>query len=121
MTKAQKIWDAAYPVKVGQTLKPGTEFVWLDHQDHYGWIKQISILTVEEDELLEIADTHMVRYIRTTERQTDPDDTGEAHLIVRDNGDILMYNREYSSRYGVTLTGQQAHNFAHQILEALDE
>lgn len=121
MSAAQKIWDASHPVKIGQTLKPGTEFVLTDNLDHYGWIKEISIQTVDEDELLEITDTWMVRFIRTTERQTDPDDTGEAYFIVEDNGDILVYNREHSSRYGATLTGQQARNFAHQILEALDD
>ena len=119
MTKAQKIWDAAYPVKIGQTLKPGTEFVLADNLDHYGWIKEISIQTVDEDELLEITDTWMVQFIRTTEQQTDRSDTGTLgfQLLFDDKVEIRTQLRGASRKF----TRTQARNFAHQLLEALDD
>lgn len=76
MSTAQKIWDDAHPVKIGQTLQPGTEYVQVDGRDYYGWVKEVSIHTIREDELVEITDDYAVQFIRTIERQTDRIDTG---------------------------------------------
>lgn len=118
MGTAQKIWDAAHPVKIGQTLQPGTEFVRVADRDHYGMIKEISIHTVPENGILEIVDTYMVQYIRTTERQTDRIDTGTLgfQLLFDDGIEIRTRSRGVYT----TFTRTQARNFAHQILEALD-
>lgn len=119
MTKAQKIWDAAHPVKIGQILKPGTEFVRVTDRDHYGWIKEIGIHTVEEDELLEIVGTYMERCVRTVERQTDRIDTGTLGFQLLSDDRIEIRTR--SRGVYTTFTRTQARNFAHQILEALDD
>lgn len=118
MSTAQKIWDSAHPVKIGQTLKPGTEFVRVADRDPYGWIKEIGIHTVEEGELLEITNTYMVQFIRTTERQTDRIDTGTLGFQLLSDDKIEIRTR--SRGVYTTFTRTQARNFAHQILEALD-
>lgn len=119
MITAQKIWDAAHPVKIGQTLQPGTEFVRVADRDHYGLIKEISIHTVQENGILEIMDTYMEQFIRTTKRQTDRIDTGTLgfHLQFDDKIEIRTRSRGVFT----TFTRTQARNFAHQILEALDD
>lgn len=116
MSKMQKIWAEAFPVTLGQTIPEGTEFVAADTIDG----TKVSDLTVAVAALDIEVNGHSEVFLRTLEPLPDTDDTGEAYFIVRDDGDILMYNREHSSRYGATLTGQQARNFARKLLEALD-
>lgn len=119
MNTAQKIWDASYPVKIEQILNPGTEYVRVEAQDHYGLIKEISIRTVTENGILGISDTDMVRKIRTTERQTDRIDTGTLGFQLLSDDKIEIRTR--SRGVYTTFTRTQARNFAHQILEALDD
>lgn len=118
MSTAQKIWDSAHHVRIGQTLHPGTEFVRVADRDHHGRIKEIGIHTVEEGELLEITNTYMVQFIRTTERQTDRIDTGTLGFQLLSDDKIEIRTR--SRGVYTTFTRTQARNFAHQILEALD-
>ena len=116
MSKMQKIWDEAFPVKPGQMLPSGTEFIEADFNDN----ATVAGLTLATLVRTSQAGGYDEGFVRTLEPLPDTDDTGEAYFIVEDNGDILMYNREHSSRYGATLTGQQARNFARKLLEALD-
>lgn len=119
MNTSQKIWDSAHHVKIGQTLQPGTEFVRVADRDHYGRIKEISIHTVPENGLLKIADTYTERFFRTTERHTDRIDTGTLGFQLLSDDEIEIRTR--SRGVYTTFTRTQARNFAHQILEALDD
>ena len=117
MSTAQKIWDDAYPVKMGQILKPGTEYVRVDNRDHYGWVKEVSIHTVRKDELVEITDDYAVRFFRTVDPLPDPDDTGT--LTVHSSAGYIVLVDTYDDRC-YDLTKDQAHNLARKLTEALD-
>ena len=117
MNKAQEIWDSAHPVKIGQTLKPGTEFVRVDNRDHYGWVKEVSIHTVRKDELLEITDDYAVQFFRTVDPLPDPDDTGT--LTVHSDAGVIVLVDTYDDRC-YDLSENQARNLARKLTEALD-
>lgn len=116
MSKMQQIWAEAHPLKDGQVIPSGTEFI--RAEGITGTVVSGLSIRVESNNIA--VGGYEELYFRTLEPLPDTDDTGEAYFIVEDNGDILMYNREHSSRYGATLTGQQARNFARKLLEALD-
>lgn len=116
MSKMQKIWAESHPLKDGQVIPEGTEFIRAEGITG----TMVSGLSIRVESSNIVAGAYEELYFRTLEPLPDTDDTGEAYFIVRDDGDILMYNREHSSRYGATLTGQQARNFARNLLEALD-
>lgn len=106
MSKAQNIWNAAYPITVGQVIEPGTEVVVPTLEN--GVVLAVSVFEVFEEITAYGKDVNIVR---TVEPMPDPDDTGGADFYVYDDC-VDIEN--------IVVSRQQARNFARLLKEALD-
>ena len=113
MSKMHKIWAESHPVKSGQVIPEGTEFIAADTIDGI----EVSDLTVAVAAVDIEVSGHSEVYLRTLEPLPDTDDTGDV--------DFYVYTQGKSAHtvdiVDVPVTRNQARNFARKLLEALDE
>lgn len=112
MSKMQKIWAEAFPLKDGQVIPSGTEFI--EAEDITG--TKVSGLSINvESSNIEVGVYEEI-YLRTLEPLPDPDDTGDVDFYVYDDNPLV----DSVDIGNVEVTRNQARNFARKLLEALD-
>lgn len=112
MSKMQQIWEESHPVKDGQVIPAGTEYI--EAEEIIGTkVSGLSIYAVSNN--IEVGSREEI-FLRTLEPLPDTDDTGDADFYVYDDNPLV----DSVDIGDVEVTRNQARNFARKLLEALN-